>query len=140
MEGRREPEADGGKAGGLPPSEPPHLQGQPPQEYGYGTFQGPRHPPVGFPQPAPPPGLGGGGGGGGYHNQKQPYAPAETYYAQGYQAVPGMLRSSRSLRLFAPALLLSLAVQWGKAAAGGAAAISSSYEAVIVESSERFMI
>jgi large subunit ribosomal protein L18Ae len=92
MGGRHEAEADGGKAGGysssgLPPSEPPHLKGQPPQEYGYGTFQGPRQPPVGFPQPAPPPGFGGGGG---YH-QQQPYAPAEPYYAQGYQAVPGMV-------------------------------------------------
>lgn len=89
----RKPEADGGKAGGyssgLPPLEPPHLQGQPPQEYGYGTFQGHRHPPVGFPQPAPPPGFSGSGG---YHNQQQPYAPAEPYYAQGYQAVPGMVR------------------------------------------------
>jgi hypothetical protein len=90
--GHEEQEGGGAKAGGyssgLPPSEPPHLQGQPPQEYGYGTFQGPRHPPVGFPQPAPPPGFGGGGG---YHNQQQPYAHAETYYAQGYQAVPGMV-------------------------------------------------
>ncbi|CAL4909567.1 unnamed protein product [Urochloa decumbens] len=94
MGGGHEQEADGGKAGGytssgLPTSEPPHLQGQPPQQYGYGTFQGSRAgsgPPVGFPQPAPPPGFGGGGG---YHNQQQPYAPAEPYYAQGYQAVPG---------------------------------------------------
>jgi large subunit ribosomal protein L18Ae len=99
MGGGHDQEADAGKAGGysssgLPPSEPPHLQGQPPQQYGYGTFQGSRagsgefrQPPVGFPQPAPPPGFGSGGGG--YHNQ-QPYAPAEPYYAEGYQAVPGM--------------------------------------------------
>ncbi|CAN6327277.1 unnamed protein product [Urochloa humidicola] len=99
MGGGHEQEGDGGKAGdysssGLPTSEPPHLQGQPPQQYGYGTFQGSsagsgefRKPPVGFPQPAPPPGFGGAGGG--YHNQQQPYAPAEPYYAQGYHAVPG---------------------------------------------------
>ncbi|KAL6620697.1 hypothetical protein ACP70R_035836 [Stipagrostis hirtigluma subsp. patula] len=99
MGGGQEPEADGGKLGhsssGLPPSAPPHLQGQPPQQYqyGYGTFQGPhagsgefRQPPIGFPQPAPPPGFGGSGG---YHHQQQPYAAAEPYYAQGYQAVPG---------------------------------------------------
>jgi len=98
MGGGHEQEADAGKAGGysssgLPPSEPPHLPGQPPQQYGYGTFQGSRagsgefrQPPVGFPQPAPPPGFGGGG----YHNQQQPYTPEEPYYAQGYQAVPGM--------------------------------------------------
>ncbi|XP_062232151.1 large ribosomal subunit protein eL20z-like isoform X1 [Phragmites australis] len=98
MGGSQEPEAGGGKAGysssGLPPSSPPHLQDQPPQQYqhGYGTFQSPqagsgesRQPPVGFPQPAPPPGFGGGGG---YH-QQLPYAPAEPYYAQGYQAVQG---------------------------------------------------
>ncbi|KAF8716196.1 hypothetical protein HU200_026473 [Digitaria exilis] len=92
MGGKHEQEADGGKGGGfsssLPPSEPPHLQGQPPQQYGYGTFQGSgefRQPPVGFPQPAPPPGFGGGG----YHSQQQPYAHAEPYHAHGYQPVPG---------------------------------------------------
>ncbi|KAL5232316.1 hypothetical protein ABZP36_031092 [Zizania latifolia] len=89
-----------GKAGhssaDLPPSAPPHLQGQEPREYQYGTFHPPPHaasdefrrPPVGFPQPAPPPGFGG------VHphqqqKRQQPYAPAEPYYAQGYQAVTG---------------------------------------------------
>ncbi|XP_037478660.1 60S ribosomal protein L18a-like protein [Triticum dicoccoides] len=36
-------------------------------------------------QPAPPPGFSAGG----YQQQKQPYAPADPYYAQGYQAAPG---------------------------------------------------
>jgi len=43
----------------------------------YGTFQGPanypQEPVMGIPQPVPPPGAGG----------------SETYYPQGYQAVPG---------------------------------------------------
>uniref|UniRef100_J3M9S1 Large ribosomal subunit protein eL20 domain-containing protein n=1 Tax=Oryza brachyantha TaxID=4533 RepID=J3M9S1_ORYBR len=98
----REQEAAGysSPTGDLPPSAPPHLQGQDPRQYQYGTFQPPPHhaasgdfgrPPVGFPQPAPPPGFGGGGGGDGHHHhhQQQPYAPAEPYYAQGYQTVPG---------------------------------------------------
>uniref|UniRef100_A0A0D9WJS8 60S ribosomal protein L18a-like protein n=1 Tax=Leersia perrieri TaxID=77586 RepID=A0A0D9WJS8_9ORYZ len=90
-------------SGDLPPSAPPHLQGQDPRQYQYGTFQPPPHhaaasgefgrPPVGFPQPAPPPGFASGGAGGGHHHhhhqQQQPYAAAEPYYAQGYQAGPG---------------------------------------------------
>uniref|UniRef100_A0ACD5TDN4 Uncharacterized protein n=1 Tax=Avena sativa TaxID=4498 RepID=A0ACD5TDN4_AVESA len=88
--GQEDPEAGsagGGKtmghasSGPLPQSEPPHLRGQDPGQYQYGTFH---PPPVGYPQPAPPPGFGGG-----YHNQQQPYAHAEPYQAQGYQAVPG---------------------------------------------------
>ncbi|KAM0882784.1 hypothetical protein ACQ4PT_032078 [Festuca glaucescens] len=88
--GHEDPEA-GGKtmghapSGPLPTSEPPHLRGQDPGQYQYGTFH---PPPVGYPQPAPPPGFGGG-----YQNQQQPhqppYAHAEPYHAQGYQAVPG---------------------------------------------------
>lgn len=88
MGGGHDQDPEAGKAappghstsGPLPPSAPPHLQGQDPAQYQYGTFQ----PPVGYPQPAPPPGFGGG-----YHQQHQPYAPAETYYAQGYQTAPG---------------------------------------------------
>ncbi|EAY99038.1 hypothetical protein OsI_20996 [Oryza sativa Indica Group] len=105
MGGGREEEAAskvGYSSGDLPPSAPPHLQGQDPQQYQYGTFQPPPHhhaasgelarPPVGFPQPAPPPGFAGASGGGGHyhhHHQQQPYAPAEPYYAQGYQTGPG---------------------------------------------------
>ena len=88
--GQEDPEAAGGgktmghaSSGPLPPSEPPHLRGQDPRQYQYGTFH---PPPVGYPQPAPPPGFGGG-----YQTQQQqqPYAHAEPYHAQGYQAVPG---------------------------------------------------
>ncbi|XBJ12610.1 hypothetical protein VPH35_017102 [Triticum aestivum] len=86
--------AHSSSSGPLPPSEPPHLRGQDPAQYQYGTFHPPAphpdvrpHPPVGFPQPAPPPGFAAGG----YQQQqqKQPYAPADPYYAQGYQAAPG---------------------------------------------------
>jgi large subunit ribosomal protein L18Ae len=113
--GQEDPEAgSGGKAmghapsGPLPTSEPPHMRGQDPGQYQYGTFH---PPPVGYPQPAPPPGFGGG-----YHNQQQqpqpPYAHAEPYYAQGYQAVPG----SGIVGLGVQFLLASVPLRygWGK--------------------------
>ncbi|XP_044983622.1 60S ribosomal protein L18a-like protein [Hordeum vulgare subsp. vulgare] len=93
--------AHSSSSGPLPPSEPPHLRGQDPAQYQYGTFHPPAPhpdvrphppvgfprpgPPVGFPQPAPPPGFSAGG----YHQQQQPYAPADPYYSQGYQTGPG---------------------------------------------------
>jgi hypothetical protein len=117
MGGSQDPEASGGKAGGyssfgLPPSAPPHLEGQPPQQYqhGYGTFQGQqagsgefRNPPVGYPQPAPPPGFGGGGY---HHHQQKPYVTAEPYYGQGYQSGQGMASVSENF------LLALLRIAW----------------------------
>jgi hypothetical protein len=130
MGGGREEEAAskvGYSSGDLPPSAPPHLQGQDPQQYQYGTFQPPPHhhaasgelarPPVGFPQPAPPPGFAGASGGGGHyhhHHQQQPYAPAEPYYAQGYQTGPGMAGLSHTDSCFACAALIRFGGEiWG---------------------------
>lgn len=61
----------------------------------YGTFQGvptnypPPPPAFGFPQPVPPPGA-----------AADPSAPPPSYFAQGYQTVPGAVNRESMFFLF----------------------------------------
>ncbi|RWV99736.1 hypothetical protein GW17_00037341, partial [Ensete ventricosum] len=76
----------------------------------YGTFSGAQdyaQPAIGFPQPVPPPGLTAA-------HPPPPTPPQQsgpTYYAHGYQAVPGMLLYFTDSRRFAQ-ITSSVVVCW----------------------------